>query len=102
MIGKSAVFAVLLASSATLAFTHRESADEAAIRETIQAYFDGLMKYDAASLERAFHPDALLSASLPRGYFRTPFAEWKKFANGAAPSSEGQKNHILSIDIAGN
>lgn len=73
-----------------------------AIRETVQLYFDGIMNYDVESLERAFHADAYLLASLPTRFYRAPFQEWKNFTQGEAPDATGRENRIVSIDVVGN
>lgn len=76
--------------------------EEEAIRATIQLYFDGIMNFDVESLERAFHADAYLYASLPGRFYRSPFQEWKRFAAGEPPDPEGRVNRIVSIDVAGS
>lgn len=95
---------LLIALALVVAAPVRAQTDEAAVRETIQAYFDGLMQYDAAALARAFHADALILAQSARGTYRSPFAEWSRFVeHGEAPEdATGYHNRILSIDIAGN
>jgi len=84
----------------------RPSADEVAIRATVQKYFDGLVKFDAPLLAQAFDSTAMImSAPRGRGLRRIPFPEWVKFTNGEAPAPADYpryKNQILSVDIGGN
>ena len=86
--------------------THQDekrARDEEAVKETVQRYFDGIMQYDAEALREAFHPEARLMASLPKGLYHAPFEQWVQFTERAAPQDlTGYKNTIVSIDIAGN
>jgi ketosteroid isomerase-like protein len=78
--------------------------DEDAIRETVQRYFDGIMRYDADLLRQAFHPDAQIMASFPgarRTYYNGSLEEWLQFTTGEAPADpSAYTNTIVSIDIA--
>lgn len=78
------------------------AADEKAIRQTVQFYFDGIIKYDEDSLRKAFHPDAYVSGIDKSGKLdREPFQEWVLYTRGDAPDPNGRNNAILSIDIVG-
>jgi hypothetical protein len=77
--------------------------DRLAVEQTAQLYFEGLMKYDAASLRKAFHPDARVVAALPNRYFYASFEEWVQFTKGKPPENPSEYvNQIVSIDITGN
>ena len=80
-------------------------ADEAAIRQTVQYYFDGGRNSDSVSLRKAFHPEARMLfvrdsglAVVPIGEYIRRVAENKPKA-GAVDSTE---RRIASIDIAGD
>lgn len=81
------------------------SPDEAAIRATVERYFEGIMKNDADLLRKAFHPDSHLYSVLgPDGdrYLNRSFSDWVQFTRGREPrASEGHSNKILSIDQTG-
>lgn len=76
--------------------------EETAIRKAVQGYIDGIMTYDAPLLRRVFHPEAVVTASLPRGEYRRPFAEWIRFTEGRAPQdTSGYVNRIVRVDHDG-
>ncbi len=67
---------LIVASALIVGFTLRthqdekRARDEEAVKETVQRYFDGIMQYDAEALREAFHPEARLMASLPKGLYQ--------------------------------
>ena len=102
-----AVAAALVAAtpgSATKEATPDSTAgDEAAIRRTVQLYFDGIIEYDEAKLKQAFQPDAFLTGIHKSGELeREPFQEWVAYTRGDAPDPTGRNNEIAFIDIGGN
>jgi ketosteroid isomerase-like protein len=79
------------------------AAAEQAVRHAVQAYFDGIMNYDVARLDLAFHPEAQLSAALPDGrVYRSSYQEWKKFTSHPKPDTTGKNNRIVNVQMMGN
>lgn len=99
--------AISLVSLAIVAFTTEEKGDVAdpAIRAAVERYFDGIMKNDADTLRKAFHPDAHLYSQVgPQRdrYLNRSFEDWVQFTNGREPrDAAGHTNKILSIDQTG-
>jgi ketosteroid isomerase-like protein len=80
----------------------RAAAEQAVVR-TVQAYFAGVTHNDSTQLDRAFHADAQLSATLPNGrVYRAPYAEWRKFTQRPAGAAAGKNNRIANIEVRGN
>ncbi|MGH7469447.1 MAG: nuclear transport factor 2 family protein [Longimicrobiales bacterium] len=78
------------------------AADEAAIRATVQAYFDGMMKGDQKLLAQAFHAQAFLLGPGRDDVTRIPVETWQtSFKQPMADAAE-YRNNILSIDFAGS
>lgn len=78
------------------------TADETAIRATVQLYFDGIVKYDEQALRKAFHADASVIGAKDDGTQDwEPFQEWVLYTRGKAPDPSGRNNRIVSIDITG-
>ena len=80
----------------------RESADEAAIRQTVQLYFDGGTK-----LNEAFHGDARMLYVKEGQLQLVPIADYiaKSVAWAAKPKEAGYvapAKRVASIDVAGN
>lgn len=76
--------------------------DEKAIRNVIQLYFDGIIKYDEAALREAFHPDAYVIGLNKQGELeREAFQEWVLYTRGTAPDPTGRNNAIVNVDITG-
>lgn len=94
----AALVAVLVAATVS----PRESADEAAIRQTVQLYFDGGEK-----LNQAFHADARM-LYVKEGKFQVvPISAYiaKNIAWSAKPKDASYVEpvkRIASIDVAGN
>jgi hypothetical protein len=98
----SLVAGSLALSSATVS---ARRADEAAIRQTVQYYFDGGRNGDSVALRKAFHPEARMLfvrdgglAVVPIGEYISRVAENKPKA-GAVDSTE---RRVAAIDIAGD
>ena len=96
-------FAALLLCLAPAALTAQTAEDERLVRKTINDYFAGVTDYDAAALERAFHPDAVIMSYLPSGRtYSSPFSQWRRFIERGRPADADQhQNTIVSVDIAG-
>lgn len=92
-----------LAMAVTVAGTQAQSAaDEAAIRATVQAYFDGMMRGSPETLRKAFDAQAFLIGPGRTEPNRIPFERWSQGMTKPIPDPETHKNTILSIDIAGD
>ncbi|HEX6060240.1 MAG TPA: nuclear transport factor 2 family protein [Gemmatimonadaceae bacterium] len=94
----AALVAVLVAATAA----PRESADEAAIRQTVQLYFDGGEK-----LNQAFHADARMLYAKEGHLKVVPIADFiaKSIAWSAKPKDAAYVEpvkRVASIDVAGN
>lgn len=94
--------ALLLAGAADL---RARWADEAAIRRTVQYFFDGGARRDSVALRKAFHPDArMLFAKegklvvVPIGEYITRVAE-HPLKPGEVDST---KRRVISVDVAGD
>jgi ketosteroid isomerase-like protein len=94
--------ALLLAGAADLS---ARWADEAAIRQTVQHYFDGGKNRDSVALRKAFHPDArMLFAKdgklvvVPIGDYIARVAE-NKLKPGEVDST---KRRVTSVDVTGD
>jgi hypothetical protein len=94
--------ALLLAGAADLS---ARWADEAAIRQTVQYYFDGGKNRDSVALRKAFHPDARMLfvrdgklAVVPIGEYIARVAE-----NQLKPGEvDSTKRRVTSVDVAGD
>ena len=74
----------------------------AAVCAVVQLYFDGIIDYDEAKLNKAFHPDAYVIGVNRDGEFeRDAFQDWVVYTRGKAPDPTGRNNTIVSVDIAG-
>lgn len=75
--------------------------EEAAIRSTVQAYFEGITRNDSLALKQAFAPDAELKYVGPDGSVRViPFADWIGFTRQRVTPGD-KRNVIESVDVAG-
>ena len=94
--------ALLLAGGADLS---ARWADEAAIRQTVQYYFDGGQNRDSLALRKAFHPDARMLfvrdgqlAVVPIGEYIARVAK-NKLKPGEVDST---RRRVTSVDVAGD
>jgi hypothetical protein len=77
-------------------------ADEAAIRDTIQAYFKGDLDRDVESLKKAFHPTAVLMTVGEGGALAVlTQPDWHARVR-QTPDRERPTPQVLQIDRAGN
>ncbi len=95
------IFAGLVALAGYVAENRAESTDEAAIRETVQAYFDGMMQGEPERLQVAFHEDAYLIGITRDGLTRIPFKEWSSRMTRPIPNADQFHNRIVSVDVSG-
>jgi hypothetical protein len=80
-----------------------QDAEEAAIRETIQQYFQGHATGNGEYFRKAFHPDAKLFFIREGKLTQWTAEEYIGRASGKPAADEGQrKRKIDSIDISGN
>jgi len=94
---------VIVAFTTVGASYAEQKSQEAAIREVVQLYFDGIIQYDEAALRKAFHPEAsVIGTNKEGGADWEPFQEWVVYTRGEAPDPTGRNNSIVSIDITGN
>lgn len=93
---------VFAAMVGVTAWAVSESPDEAAVRATVQSYFDGMMEGRPELLADAFHQDAMLIGITSRGLTRIPFKEWSAAMTRAIPNPDQYHNRVVSVDIAGD
>ena len=80
-------------------------ADEAAIRQTVQYYFDGGRNRDSLTLRKAFHPDARMLFAREGKLVVVPIGEYitrvgsEKAAPGVVDSTERK---VVSVDVEGD
>jgi hypothetical protein len=80
-----------------------QQVEEAAIRETIQHYFQGHATGDGEFFRKAFHPDAKLFFIRDGKLTQWTSEEYISKASGKpAPDEVQRKRKIDSIDISGN
>ena len=77
-------------------------ADEAGIKQAVQAYFDAVTDNRKTAVMRAFHPDAFIMTSRAERLSRAPFQQWGAFADDKAhPDAPERKSKIVAIDQTG-
>jgi protease I len=98
-----AISAALLAAGA--ADLSARWADEAAIRQTVQYYFDGGKNRDSLTLRKAFHPEARMLFARDGKLVVVPIGEYitrvgsERLKPGQADSTERK---VVSVDVAGD
>jgi hypothetical protein len=101
---------LLAASAATLlvagaADLSARWADEAAIRQTVQYYFDGGKNRDSVALRKAFHPEARMLFAKDGKLVVVPIGEYiarvakERLKPGEVDST---RRRVTSVDIAGD
>lgn len=91
--------ALLSAGVADLA-AHRS--DEAAIRQTVQYYFDGGKNRDSLTLRKAFHPDARMLFARDGKLVVVPIAEYITRVGSERPKPgevDSTLRKIVSVDV---
>jgi hypothetical protein len=80
-------------------------ADEAAIRQTVQYYFDGGKTRDSLTLRKAFHPDARMLFVRDGKLVVVPIAEYITRV-GSEPLKPGEvdstERKVVSVDVVGD
>jgi protease I len=80
-------------------------ADEAAIRQTVQYYFDGGKNRDSLTLRKAFHPEARMLFARDGKLVVVPIAEYisrvgsERLKPGEVDSTERK---VTSVDVVGD
>jgi len=94
--------ALLLAGSADLS---ARWADEAAVRQTVQYYFDGGKNRDSVALRKAFHPDARMLFAKDGKLVVVPIAEYiaRVAENKLKPGEvDSTRRRVAEVDVAGD
>lgn len=101
---------LLIAASAALAAAGAADlsarwADEAAIRQTVQYYFDGGKNRDSLALRKAFHPDARMLFARDGKLVVVPIGEYITRV-GSDPLGPGEvdstERKVVSVDVVGD
>jgi len=80
-------------------------ADEAAIRQTVQYYFDGGKNRDSLTLRKAFHPEARMLFARDGKLVLVPIGEYitrvgsERLKPGEVDSTE---RRVVSVDVVGD
>lgn len=94
--------ALLLAGAADLS---ARWSDEAAVRQTVQYYFDGGKNRDSLALRKAFHPDARMLYAKDGKLVVVPIGEYitrvgsSKLQPGEVDST---RRRVTSVDVVGD
>ncbi len=94
--------ALLLAGAADLS---ARWADEAAIRQAVQYYFDGGKNRDSLALRKAFHPDARMLFAKDGKLVVVPIGEYiaRVAENKLKPGEvDSTKRRVVEVDVAGD
>lgn len=94
--------ALLLAGASDLS---ARWADEAAIRQTVQYYFDGGKHRDSVALRKAFHPEARMLFARDGKLAVVPIEEYiARVAESRLKPGEvdSTKRRVTSVDVAGD
>lgn len=94
--------ALLVAGAADLS---ARRADEAAIRQTVQYYFDGGKNRDSLALRKAFHPEARMLFAKDGRLEVVPIGEYIERVAGSRPKPgevDSTKRRVASVDVAGD
>ena len=99
----AALLVVVSAAGLTLGRAGQKSADEAAVRQTVEHYLYGLKHNDVESLKKAFWSEAKLFFVISDGKLGQLTQEdwYKTFAGSAGKVEEGDLR-ITALDITGN
>ena len=80
-------------------------ADEAAIRQTVQYYFDGGKNRDSLTLRKAFHPDARMLFARDGKLAVVPIAEYITRVGSSRPTPgevDSTERKVVSVDVVGD
>ena len=98
-----AISAALLAAGA--ADLSARWADEAAIRQTVQYYFDGGQNRDSLALRKAFHPEARMLFAREGELVVVPIAEYitRVGSDRLEPGEvDSTQRKVVSVDVVGD
>jgi protease I len=93
---------LLLAGAADLS---ARWADEAAIRQTVQYYFDGGKNRDSVALRKAFHPDARMLFAKDGKLVVVPIGDYITRVTQDQPKPgevDSTKRRVTSVDVTGD
>ena len=103
---KTLVVMLLVCASAgafRLAAARAAGAEEAAVRKTLELYFQGHATGDGEYYRKAFHPEAKLFAIRDGKFWQLPSADYIARATGKPAADEAsRKRTVESLDITGN
>ena len=80
-------------------------ADEAAIRQTVQSYFDGGRTRDSLTLRKAFHPEARMLFAREGTLVVVPIAEYitRVGSDRLEPGEvDSTQRRVVSVDVVGD
>ena len=80
-------------------------ADEAAIRQTVQYYFDGGQNRDSLALRKAFHPEARMLFAREGELVVVPIAEYITRVGSDRPEPgevDSTQRKVVSVDVVGD
>lgn len=80
-------------------------ADEAAIRQTVQYYFDGGKNRDSLTLRKAFHPEARMLFARDGKLVLVPIAEYITGVGSNQPKPgavDSTERKVVSVDVVGD
>lgn len=80
-------------------------ADEAAIRQTVQYYFDGGKNRDSLTLRKAFHPDARMLFVRDGKLTVVPIGEYITRVGSDRPEAgevDSTERKVVSVDVVGD
>lgn len=98
------VTALIISAAVLLPVLARNAqAEEAAVRATIEHYFQGHATGDGEHFKKVFHPDSKLFWVRDGKLHQRTSADYIAGAGGKPPADEAQrKRRITNIDISGN
>ncbi len=103
MRGSGILFVMLLLPVGLVPWSNVHDTDKAAVRETIEHYFEGHRTGQGEHFEQAFHPESKLFWVQDGDLQQRTSAEYIARADGTPPEDEEQRvRKIESIDITGN
>ena len=85
-----------------LGTSQQRNSEEAAVRETVQHYLNGLKHNDVESLKRAFYPEAKLFFVKKDQLGQLTQDQWYKGFAARAGQEEKGDLQITAVDITGN
>ena len=98
------VVSLLLTAGIVIALgtSQQRNGEEAALRQTVQHYLDGLKHNDVESLKRAFYPEAKLFFVKKDQLGQLTQDQWYKGFAASAGQEEKGDLQIAAVDITGN